>query len=165
MVIEEWKNLSFVNCSKYEVSNFGKIRNVQTGKCLTGFLNRKKNPYRQVLLGNDNKETKALRVCRLVAMAFVDNPDPANKIFVDHIDGDSLNDVYTNLRWVTRKENNNNPVTTKKISEALKGKPGHQAWNKGIKTGRWDKPMSDQGKRNIKEGHLRYWQKKREQQI
>lgn len=165
MVIEEWKNLSFVNCSKYEVSNLGRIRNIKTNKCLTGFLNRKKNPYRQVLLGNDNKETKALRVCRLVAMAFVDNPDPVNKIFVDHIDGDSLNDVYTNLRWVTRKENNNNPVTTKKISEALKGKPGHQAWNKGIKTGRWDKPMSDQGKRNIKEGHLRYWQKKREQQI
>lgn len=43
-------------------------------------------------------------VHRLVAMAFI--PKENGKDFIDHIDGDRKNNAATNLRWVTRVENN-----------------------------------------------------------
>ena len=46
---------------------------------------------------------------RLVAEAFV--PNPLGLRDVDHIDGNRTNNNPTNLRWVTHKENCNNPNT------------------------------------------------------
>ena len=52
------------------------------------------------------------RVHRLVAAAFI--PNPENKPCIDHIDGDRANNHADNLRWVTVKENQNNPITKSK---------------------------------------------------
>lgn len=57
---------------------------------------------------------------RAVAELFVPNTD--NKPYIDHIDGNSKNNIYTNLRWVTQKENINNPITIQRMKKSQKGR-------------------------------------------
>ena len=56
-----------------------------------------------------SKVTKTCKVHRLVALAFIPNPD--NLPQVDHIDGVKTNNKVGNLRWVTNKQNMQNPHT------------------------------------------------------
>jgi len=54
--------------------------------------------YMRISLTKDGKPKK-LRVHRIVAEAFVDNPDPGNFIYVNHKDGDKTNNRADNLEW------------------------------------------------------------------
>jgi hypothetical protein len=58
--------------------------------------------YKIVNLKVDGKQHNHL-VHRLVAASFV--PNPENKKFVNHIDGNKLNNEVSNLEWCTRSEN------------------------------------------------------------
>lgn len=70
--------------------------------------------YLQVTL-NETRNTPLVH--RLVAKAFI--PKPPGATDVDHIDGDKTNNRIENLRWVSHKENCNNPNTKWK---------GHRSW-------------------------------------
>lgn len=51
-------------------------------------------------------------VHRLVALQFIPNPDPARKLYVNHIDGDKNNCAASNLEWVTAWENDHHARIT-----------------------------------------------------
>lgn len=103
---EIWKTIN--DFPNYEVSNLGRVRNKNTKKLLCARIGREGLYYSVYLINNSKENTQ--RVHRLVAKAFI--PNPENKPMVNHIDGNKLNNNVNNLEWVTAKENNNHAVRT-----------------------------------------------------
>lgn len=102
--MEQWKH---VLNGKYEVSNTGKVRNSKTKKILsTDFPSF---PYCKLNYRQDGK-AKSKLVHRLVAKAFI--PNPKNKSFINHLDGNKKNNNVSNLQWVTRQENEDHAFET-----------------------------------------------------
>lgn len=103
--MENWKKI-FIDEKEtnYSVSNLGNVRNDNTKKLLS---QRTQQGYKHVTLSIDKKQ-KSCRVHRLVAYAFIDNPD--NKPYVNHIDCNRSNNNVNNLEWVTPSENSRKAV-------------------------------------------------------
>jgi hypothetical protein len=96
---EQWKKIE--GFENYSVSTLGRINNNDTGKLLTGKI-EKRYGYRRVGLTKNGKQ-KFLFIHRLVAIAFIENPE--NKSDVDHVDNNPSNNSLENLRWATHREN------------------------------------------------------------
>lgn len=62
-------------------------------------------------------------VHRMVAELFI--PNPENKWYVDHIDGNRYNNKVTNLRWATPSENRLNPITVERYNKTSASKETH----------------------------------------
>lgn len=104
--MEEWRDAE--GFPKYEVSNYGNVRHKIKKKNLTGGLDTK--GYRQVCLRDENDKQKTPKVHKLVARAFIPNPD--NKPQVNHKDSDRTNAHVDNLEWVTNGENQKHAFDT-----------------------------------------------------
>lgn len=63
---------------------------------------------------------------KAVAELFCDKPDVQERLVVDHIDGDKHNNLASNLRWVTYKENSNAQDVQKRKAESLKKTVEHR---------------------------------------
>lgn len=109
---ETWKDIKDYE-NLYQVSNLGKIRSIgyNKEKILKTFKDRK---YLSVNLYK-NKKHKKHRVHRLVAQAFVLNPN--NYPIINHIDENKHNNNANNLEWCDIKYNNNYGSRGNKISE------------------------------------------------
>ena len=94
----------------YQISNLGRVKSLgrksYSNVCLKDkILNPAlecKNGYKRVCLCKDGKE-KRIKVHRLVAQAFIPNPD--NKPIINHKDGNKLNNSVDNLEWISRSDN------------------------------------------------------------
>lgn len=100
-LIEIWKDCVEYD-GMYQVSNLGRVKTFRfnKGRILKGTINC--HGYRMVCLRKQGVPTKEF-VHRLVAKAFIDNPD--NKPFINHIDSNPLNNAVDNLEWCTQAEN------------------------------------------------------------
>lgn len=96
---------------KYEVSSEGCIRNKKTLHVLATCKNN--SGYDIVHLSDG----KAMLVHRLVALAFLPNPD--NKRYVDHINTVKDDNRVENLRWVTCRENLANAITAQRRKDSM----------------------------------------------
>lgn len=105
---EQWK---LVGIKNYEVSNFGRMRNTKYGATyiLKTSTNNTKG-YERIGLMVTDKLQKTFSVHRLVALAFISNPN--NKREVNHKDECKTNNHYSNLEWVTPSENVRHSIIT-----------------------------------------------------
>lgn len=126
---EMWKDITGYE-GYYMVSSLGKV--ISLGRSITNNLGtRYQQPhvvapcavssgYRMVRLWKNNKEQK-FYIHRLVAISFIPNEHEYPE--VDHIDCDKLNNKISNLRWCTRRMNQNNPITRVRNSISKKNHP------------------------------------------
>lgn len=116
----------------YMVSNTGLIKSLHWGKekLLKPVIRNNNYQYYFVGLLKEGKR-KYFAVHRLVAMAFIDNPN--NYEQVDHLDGNKLNNNVNNLEWVSPKENTN------------------RAWEKGLSK------YTDERKEKLRKIALEKW--------
>lgn len=86
--------------TNYAINEEGQCYNLKTQKFLLGTV--KNTGYKMVLLTLPDGK-RSFSIHRLVAEAFL--PNTENKPYVNHKDGNKLNNHVSNLEWVTSSEN------------------------------------------------------------
>ena len=139
-LVEEWRPVVGYE-GRYEVSDWGNVRSLDVtyeyyhpipkrnirrtfkGQILKKVLNE--DGYHIVSLRDENHKGHEGKVHRLVAEAFIPNPD--NKPIVGHtktlengLEDKTANEVW-NIRWMTQEENINYGTLPKRLSERMKG--------------------------------------------
>ena len=106
---EAWVDVRGYN-GKYKISNLGNLKSFHRNK--EGKINAfeiDKTGYKRIKLYL-NKKGNHFFIHRLIAIAFI--PNPENKPFINHKDGNKLNNSIENIEWCTPKENAQHAMDT-----------------------------------------------------
>ena len=102
------------NYDGYRIFEDGTIESNVRNKDKTKYYVMKQqnnNGYKTIMLRSNEGKAEIFRVHRLVAMAFVENPN--NYPIINHIDGVKNNNHFSNLEWCTYSMNNEHAFDTK----------------------------------------------------
>ncbi len=120
--MEEWRDIKGYE-GYYQISNLGRVkslpRDVGSNRCKKEIIMKTsldKDGYENLVLRKDGKQ-KHFRVNRLVAEAFLENPN--NYPQVNHKDEDKTNNNVNNLEWCSPKYNINYGSRTEKASRKV----------------------------------------------
>lgn len=125
----------------YEISNFGKVKSLPRKIIRTkdGRIQTVKERILKFGTGTNgynfvhcrmNEKSSYLYIHRLVATHFVFNE--YSKPCVNHLDRDKKNNIWTNLAWVTLKENSEHACETGLFKKSRVGK-GNPNYRHGLK--------------------------------
>lgn len=98
--IEQWKEIE--GCKGYFISSFGNVKGTRFKHLYKTQLNKKGYPQFRI-----PKYKFASSVHRVVALNFVDGD---KSLQVNHKDGDKLNNHYSNLEFISCKDNINHAI-------------------------------------------------------
>ena len=90
----------------YYITGKGEVVNKATGKTKSLVLDSNTGYYKLQLWKNN--KFKCFFIHRLIAAHFIENPN--NLKFVNHKDGNKVNNTLENLEWVTSKQNANHYI-------------------------------------------------------
>jgi hypothetical protein len=147
---EVWKDIVGFE-GLYKVSNLGRVYSVPRDIPWRGRLSpcRWGGKYLKTLCRGymiarlrKNGKTYTFRIHRLVAIAFIPNPD--NKPIINHIDCDTTNNKVSNLEWCNHSENTRHAFA----NGLMKPSPGDKNGNSKLTTKQILKIRSLKGKLN-----------------
>lgn len=136
--MEEWRDIPNYE-GYYQASNLGRVRSLDRtvicsdgrerfykGRVIEGVLN--KDGYRQASLYREGIGM-SYNLSQLVSMAFLGHEPNGNKLVVDHINGDKLDNRDENLRIVTNRANLSTCFRSDR--KTLSSKYAGVSWDKG----------------------------------
>ncbi len=104
-MMETWKNIKGYE-SLYEVSNLGRVRTIKSGRIKRQPIHWK--GYPMITLRRPVQICKSYRTHRLVAEAFIENPN--NYPQVNHINGIKTDNRAENLEWCNNSMNQQHSI-------------------------------------------------------
>lgn len=119
--MEVWKDIKGYE-GLYQVSNLGRVKSLKRQRDVNLlYSNTATVPEKILKYGTSqgylavtlakNKVNKKIRVHKLVALNFI--PNPENKPYINHKDGNKHNNNVENLEWITPKENTKHAYANK----------------------------------------------------
>lgn len=120
---ETWKTISGYE-GYYKISSKGRVKSLDRTVKQGCSFRKVKSRYKKIHIGTHgypcvtlckDRKSRSIPIHLLLAKAFI--PNPLNKPYVDHINTNKMDYKLENLRWVTPKENANNPLTLKHCKE------------------------------------------------
>lgn len=132
----------------YEISNEGEVRSLNRTVITTNrnsylrkgkVMSKIQDKFGYLSVGLTlNSKTKLIKIHRLVALAFISNPE--NKLTVNHKDGNKLNNNVDNLEWSTYSENSKhafdnglNNILDRRYSETKENNPNSKLTQEQVK--------------------------------